>query len=144
MDMEEVFLRSSLMGGLSGIDWTALLALIFVSAFYFLAPALGYSANHRGVILASMWVLVGKLALTVLKLGVLFFEIVDGKTSGGPVGGMSPYGPGLSWSSGLFMLFFLIEAALFLLAMVLFVSGVASLRRTDAPRPLQRISYGDE
>jgi hypothetical protein len=42
------------------------------------------------------------------------------------------------------LLILLIESALFLVAMALFVVGLASLRRADEPRSLRRDSFGND
>ncbi len=103
-----------------------MLALLVVGLLYFLAPALGYTAYNRGLLLGSLWVLIAKMALAIFKMGIFFLEQLD-RASGD---GTSPNGPVLV------MLFTLLEAGMFVLAMALFAGGLASLRRDhDSLRP---------
>ena len=102
-----------------------MLALLVVGLLYFLAPALGYTSYNRGLLLGSVWVLIAKMALTIFKMGILFLEELDKGSSGG----------GLSGGGGpiLAMLFTMLEAGMFILAMALFAGGLASLRRDVEP-----------
>jgi hypothetical protein len=129
--MDEVFMRSMFFSGLTGLDWITLLAMALVAVLYFFAPAAGYSASHRGLLLASMWMLIAKMGLALLKMSILFFEVLDGKASGG--------GSKLMDGPGIFILFSLLESILFILAMVLFVCGLLALRRaSDVPLSVRR------
>jgi hypothetical protein len=122
---------------MGGLDWPGLLALLVVALVYFLAPAVGYGAGRRGLLFAALWVLVGRAALTMLKAVLLFFAIVEGGSTGR---GKSPVS-----SEALFALFSLLEAGLFVLGMVLFVIGLASLRRRDdTHEPLSRRPFPDD
>lgn len=103
-----------------------MLALLVVGLLYFLAPALGYTSYNRGLLLGAVWVLIAKMALTIFKLGILFLEELD---KGGAAG------PGVITGSGPIaaMLFTMLEAGMFILAMALFAGGLASLRRDVEP-----------
>jgi hypothetical protein len=138
--MDDLLLRMVFMGGMSGLDLVSLLALLGIGAFYFFAPAAGYVPNRRGLILGALWALIAKMALAVLKLGLVLFEYLDNKSFsfGGPRPGNTP------WAGNVSLLFMLVESAVFLLAMILFVAGLASLRRTDDPRPFRRGPFGDD
>jgi hypothetical protein len=119
-------------GGLTSFDWTTLIALLGISVVYFIAPALGYKPAGRGLIMASLWVLLAKFGLSLLKLAIVFFAIVDKQGSSGSSGG-SGRSKFLDEPS-MMMFFFLMESGLFVLALVLFVCGLAALRRhTDSP-----------
>jgi hypothetical protein len=124
-------------GFLSGIDWLTLLALFAVGLLYFLAPVLGYRTGQRGLLLAALWVFVGKMAVGVLRAAIVALEMLDrGKIVGGP-GSSSSGGP--KTSETLFILMSVFESGLFLLGLVLFVIGLTALRREmDLPRPLRR------
>jgi hypothetical protein len=137
MGPDELWTRTWLynLGAMGGLDWPGLLALLVVALVYFLAPAAGYAAGRRGLLFAALWVLVGRVALGMIKTMLLFFAIVE-------AGGRGQF---LVRSEALFALFSLLEAGLFVLAMVLFVAGLAALRRHgDAPEPLLRRPFPDD
>jgi hypothetical protein len=128
-------------GGLTAFDWTTMIALFVVALVYFVAPAIGYSSSGRGVIFASLWLLLAKFGLSLLKFALIFFEIIENKTSGSGSGSSSKFAS----EPALLMLFFLMESGLFVMAMVLFVCGLGVLRR-PAPvvvEPLHR-DFRDE
>ena len=123
--MEEVFIKSwlsNLFGGSGGLDWPTTLGLFVVALIYFLAPTAGYVAERRGLLLATLWVLVGKVAVMMLKTALLFFEVLDTRMNSR-----------LAEGGALFMLLTMLEGGLFILALILFVSGLAALRRSDDP-----------
>jgi hypothetical protein len=96
-----------------------LVALAVVGAAYLTAPALGYVSHTRGLLLGSLWALVGQLALGAIRFGL---NLLDEKELQRPVRLVL---------SGL-------ELILFLLAMALFVAGLSSLRRKDEVLPPRR------
>jgi hypothetical protein len=116
--MDDFLVRYMLAGGL---DWPTLLALFVVALVYFLAPALGYLSSQRGLLLGAMWVLLAKVGLAVLRTGYLLFEVLGNKGAG--VKGVD--GPAV------FVLMSLLEGGLLVLGLVLFVAGLAGLRRHD-------------
>jgi hypothetical protein len=123
MNAGDDFLRTFLMsalGGPGGIDWTTPLVLFLVGVIYFAAPAVGYSRHYRSLLAGSMWVLVGKMSVSILKTSLLFFEHLNGKSTGL-----------LMQDPDVYVLFYLFESGLFILAMVLFVAGLMTLRRTE-------------
>jgi hypothetical protein len=109
-------------GGLTAFDWTTMVALFVVSIVYFLAPVLGYSSSGRGPLFMSMWMLVAKFGLALLKFAFLFRDVIEGGSSVGA-------GRSTSSNDAMLMGFFLMESGLFVVAMVLFVCGLATLRR---------------
>ncbi len=135
--MEDRFLATwltNVFGGSGGLDWPTLLGLFVIAALYFAAPAVGYVADRRGLLLAALWVLVGKVAVMMLKTALLFFEVLDTRMN-------SRLGEG----GALFMLLTMLEGGLFILALILFVSGLAALRRGDDPTlNFERRNYRDE
>jgi hypothetical protein len=126
-------------GGLTAFDWTTLLALLVISVIYFVAPAIGYPSSGRGLIFASLWLLLAKFGLALLKSSIIFFEIVENKgTSMGGAKGKFTDEPAM------LMLFFLMESGLFVMALVLFVCGLGALRRPlVSPPPLRRDFHDD-
>jgi hypothetical protein len=125
------------LGTMGGLDWPGLLALLVVALVYFVAPAAGYASGRRGLLFAALWVLVGRAALAMIKAVLLFFALVEGGGGG--------RGRSLVSSEALFALFSLLEAGLFVLGMVLFVAGLASLRRRDdTHEPLARRPFHDD
>ena len=141
--MDELYYRMILSGGigLTGLDWTALLALLIIGIVYLAAPALGYAPYQRGLLLASMWVLIGKMALAVLKMAILYFSAMESRTSGG---GGTTTPKSMGDLPTVIMLFSLLEAGLFILALILFVAGLSALRRGDGPRNIPPRSFPDE
>jgi hypothetical protein len=133
---DDILVRYLLAGGL---DWATLLALFVVALVYFLAPALGYVPTQRGLLLGAMWVLLAKVGVTVLKTGYLLFAILEGKGAGG--------GPGVKAFDGpaFFVLMSLFEGGLLVLGLVLFIAGLAGLRRhDDVLRPSARRPFVEE
>jgi hypothetical protein len=137
--MDELLLRSEWMMLMSWSPMISILVLLAAAAAYLAAPALGYSAYHRGLLLGSVWMLIAKIGLTVLKSGILLLAALDAKSSGG--GALS--GPGAG--SGKFadnevvtVLFFMLDSGLLVLALALFAGGLASLRRDSDLRPTAR------
>jgi hypothetical protein len=137
---DDILLRTFFMGGLSGLDLVTLLALLGISAFYFFAPAAGYVPSRRGAILGAMWALIAKMALTLLRIGIALANLLDSQSFN--IGGAKSGNP--LWAGPVGLVIMLCESAVFLLAMILFVAGLASLRRTDEPRPIRRGSFGDD
>lgn len=137
MDFETLLLRSWMRGGsglLGGIDWLSLLALLVVGVLYFLAPVFGY--RQRGLLLASLWVLIGKMGLALLRVCILALEILDRPKM---TGGGSSTTPEM-----LIVLVNVFETGLFFLGIVLFVIGLSALRRDmNLPRSVPR-DFHDE
>jgi heme/copper-type cytochrome/quinol oxidase subunit 2 len=121
--------------------WSPLVALVVLlaaAAAYFLAPACGYAAHNRGLLLGAVWVLIAKIALVIFKVGVLFLQELENKGSS-----TSYPGPGSSAKSPgaepiVTMLFFMLDFGLLVLALALFAGGLASLRREADVRPTAR------
>lgn len=132
IDLQMLLLRSGATGGsiLGGVDWLTLLALLVVAILYFLAPVFGYRSSNRGMMLASLWVFIGKMVLTLLRVGIFAMEILDHpRMRGGFQGGMET----------VFVFLSVFETGLFVLGIVFFVIGLTSLRRDmDLPRSLPR------
>jgi hypothetical protein len=134
MDLETLLMRSWAMGGsglFGAVDWLTLLALLAVSVLYFLAPVLGYRASGRGLLLSSLWLLIGKMGLGVLRVGIIAVQILDSTKMGG--------GSKSNTVETIFLFMSVFENGLFVLGMLLFVIGLSSLRREmDLPRSLPR------
>jgi hypothetical protein len=129
--VEDIYMRYLLMNT-GALDLPSLVAFLVVALIYFLAPAAGYSAAKRGVLLGSLWVLVGKMGIGLFRGAAVAYLMQDRRA-----------GPAFA-SAGddvpeVLMLFSLLELAVFLFAMVLFVGGLANLRRReDQPPPGRR------
>ena len=132
MDLETLLFRNALMGGgglLGGVDWLTVLALLMVGLLYFLAPVFGYRTNNRGLLLASLWVLIGKMGLALLRVCIVAMEILDRAKVPSSGGGNS------TMMETLLVLVSVFETGLFILGIVLFVIGLTALRRDmDLPR----------
>lgn len=128
-ELQMLLLRSGAMGG--RVDWLTVLALLVVAILYFLAPVFGYRTGNRGLLLASLWVFIGKMGLALLCVGILAMAYLDHPSM---VSAGSPTGMGT-----VFVFLNVFEMALFVLGIVLFVVGLTSLRRDmDLPRSLPR------
>src|ERR1700736_2631608 len=44
-------------------QWTSVLFFLVVGTLYFLAPVVGYAEAKRGILLASLWAMIAKLAI---------------------------------------------------------------------------------
>lgn len=131
-DLESIVMRSFAWGGggIFGIDWVTLLALFAVGLVYFLAPVLGYRTSRRGQLIASLWLLIAKMGLSMLRACVLAVEILDRSLTSGPF---------KSTLEAIFLLAYALETGLFVLAMVLFVIGLTSMRHEmELPHSLPR------
>ena len=128
----EMTMFRDVLGGL--VDWGPLvtvLALLAVGLVYFLAPVLGYTTYNRGLLLGAMWVLIGKMALAILRAGIIFLQVMDlSSHSGSSMSSSSTEGKDAAM---MLMLFGMLETGVFILAMALFAGGLASLRRDSDP-----------
>ncbi len=132
-ELEVFLLRSWAANGggmLGGVDWLTLLALLAVALVYFLAPVFGYRTRQRGLLLASLWVFIGKMGLALLRVCILALEILDHPSTQPPSSTRSTVDP-------VFVLMTVFETGLFVLGIALFVIGLSALRREmDLPRAL--------
>lgn len=132
-DLESIVMRSLAWGGggiFGGIDWLSLLALFAVGLVYFLAPVLGYRTSRRGQLIASLWLLIAKMGLSVLRASLISVQMLDRSLMSGP---------SKNTLEALFFLAYSFETGLFVLAMVLFVLGLTSMRHEmELPHSLPR------
>ena len=126
------------LGGMSPFDWTSMFALFAIAVIYFVAPALGYMNSGRGLLLASLWLLLGKCSLALVKFALIFFEMIEGKGSGS-----SSSSTHFLDSPTMLMLFFLMESSLFVMAMVFFVCGLARCTAQPNSMPIRRDLHDD-
>jgi hypothetical protein len=134
--VDELYLRYlSLHTG--ALDLPSMIAFLVVGLIYFLAPTAGYVASRRGALLGALWVLVGKIGLGLLRTAAIFLLVLDRP-------GSSPFGAGGDGLQEVLMLFTLVELLAFTFAMVLFVIGLAGLRRREDLPPEGRRQYLDE
>jgi len=142
--MEELYLRTLLLGGRE-FEWLAVIALFVVGGFYFLVPAVGYSSRGRGLLIAAMSLLLLKLFFAFVRLGFWQYEMYDryanqasgaGRIGGGGGGGGTGPGAANAVSANVVIQIFLpvLEAGIFLLAMLLFCIGLMTLTRAARNR----------
>ena len=133
----------------STADWSSVLFFLFIGTIYFLAPVVGYLPSKRGILLASLWAMIAKLAIGIFReclfsVQALYAPPAPSAWNVGPAGG-GPLGPGgmaipspppvSGGASGLFgkfeqqlpALLNLAETVAFLAAIVLFVYGLQRL-----------------
>src|ERR1035437_1654040 len=68
--MDELF---RMMGpGAVGLDWFVVFTFAVVAVVYFLAPVLGYPVEKRGMILISLYLLVGYGVVVLLHVGLQY------------------------------------------------------------------------
>jgi hypothetical protein len=130
--MEDRFLELQMgltFSGLGGGEGLALLALLAAAAAYLTAPALGYDPHRRGLLLASMWVLVGRVVLGAMILGLMLLS--------------DNVALHQSEMKAAWMMYRIFETGIFILALALFVGGLSSLRRREVFTP-PRPRFGDE
>jgi hypothetical protein len=126
-------------GGMTAFDWATIFALFAISVVYFIAPPIGYTSSGRGLIFASLWLLLAKFGLSLVKYALIFFELVENRSSGS-----SPGRTRFLDEPALLMLFFLMESGLLVMAMVLFVCGLGALRRPlPVSTPVRRDLHED-
>ena len=134
--MDGMLFQSEWFGGTFWSPLLTMLALLMIGLLYFLAPVLGYTTYNRGLLIGSMWTLLAKMALTIFKMGLYFLEA----SGGAPPMGRPPLNGGMFW-----LLFPMLESALFIMAMALFVIGLTSLRRNpDGTRPPSHRSFTND
>src|SRR5438132_2028788 len=113
-------------------EWSAIIALLVAGTLYFLAPAVGYAASKRGTLLASLWAMIGKLGIGIVRQALVSLQFHLG-------GGIGM--PSRSSAGGLFgafdeivpVLLSLAETIVFLAAIILFVFGLQRLERREPP-----------
>jgi hypothetical protein len=126
--MDEMF-SSRLFGGpfaglFGAFDLVAMLAFVAFATVYVAAPALGYRADRRGLVGASLYILIGYGCLSVLQMGMLFVLTMD-----------RPSSRSGETMAVIFFGFTVLKMMAFLLATLLFVIGIQMLRlrRINAP-----------
>jgi hypothetical protein len=146
--MEELYWRTFWLSNRE-FEWLAVVALFVIGGVYLLVPALGYSVRGRGLFIAAMGLLLLKIFFAFIRLGFWqydhFDKIVNTPSTTPPWGG----GGGGSTtknnvSANIVVQIFMpvIEAGIFLLAMLLFCIGLMTLSR--APKDRLSIVRRDE
>jgi hypothetical protein len=117
--MDELMWMRLYPGGFgSGIDWAAVFSFFTIAVVYLLIPVLGYPPERRGMIAASLYLLIGYAALSLLQFGMIYLQLLELSSRGG---GREP-------SMLSLFVFTILKMLVFLLAMVLFVVGLQALR----------------
>jgi|GEM_PF-7085191 len=130
--------------GLSQVDWSSILFLIVAGTLYVVAPPLGYVSSKRRMLAASMWAMIGKLAIAIFRQCLFSLEALGGPAAGNNWNVMPVPAPTAARGSGLFgafdellpVLLTLAETVAFLAAIILFVFGIQRLVRRE-PVPMQ-------
>lgn len=119
--MEEMMMFRMLGAGslFGGIDWVAVLAFLVIAVVYWLTPILGCRFHRPGNVAASLYLLIGYAGVSLLQFIVQFFQLLE--RSGRGMGG----GEG---SLHLFFGFSFLKTLLFVIALIMFVIGLQSLR----------------
>jgi hypothetical protein len=134
--MEEMaWLRLS--GGLFGsVDWTVVFAFIAIAVIYVILPVLGYPPERRGLIIASLYLLIGYAGLSLLQFGILYLQMLNRGGRGG----------GDAAAQSIVFAFSVLKMLAFLVAMILFVVGLQSLRfgRPPMRREPPPLDTGDD
>jgi hypothetical protein len=124
MDDSLMWLRLFGGGFGTGVDTAAVIAFVVFGVVSFLGPALGYRPGRSGGVTASLFLLIGYVAVSLVQLGVQWMQVLDRVGTGGPMMGG---GRGESSIHYLF-LFAMLKMLLFLAAMMSFALGVGSYR----------------
>jgi len=127
--------------------WSSVLFFLFAGTLYFLAPAVGYAEGKRGILLASMWAMVIKLATSTFRECLVSIQLwyappaaatwnVSPSAPGQTIGFVSaaqaaPSGLWGKFEEQLPALLALVETVAFLAAIVLFVFGLQKLVRRE-------------
>jgi hypothetical protein len=132
--------------GLSQVDWSSILFLIVAGTLYVVAPPLGYVSSKRRMLAASMWAMIGKLAIAIFRQCLFSLEALGGPAAGNnwnvvaaPSRGNGLFG---AFDQLLPVLLTLAETVAFLAAVILFVFGIQRLVRREPvavqPHPAER------
>jgi hypothetical protein len=105
----------------SGVDLAAVLAFVVFGVVAFLSPVIGYEPRRSAGIPASLFLLTGYVAVSVIQLLVQWTQLLDGRGGGFGRGG---------GEMGIHLLigFAILKMLLFLAAMLAFAIGVLNLR----------------
>jgi hypothetical protein len=119
--MEELLGLRMFAGGFGGgIDVTALIAFLAFAAFYLAVPLLGYGPERPAALAASLYLMIGYAGLSLMQLLLTWIQVVDGNLNVGQFG-RTPFAHFQLLLGG-------VKQAVFLIAMITFVSGLRSLR----------------
>src|SRR5438552_1548265 len=88
--------------GLSQVDWSSILFLIVAGTLYVVAPPLGYVSSKRRLLAASMWAMIGKLAIAIFRQCLFSLEALGGPAVGNNWNVAPVPAPRASRGSGLF------------------------------------------
>jgi predicted membrane channel-forming protein YqfA (hemolysin III family) len=103
------------------MEWVAIFLFVAIAVLYCLAPALGYRPERRGALAASLYLLVGYGAVTLVQFLLMYLQLLS-RSSGDATGHM-------------FFLFQMLKVLLFLVAMILFAVGLQALRYRGSSPP---------
>jgi hypothetical protein len=121
--MDELMMFRLFGGGFgSGVDLAAVLAFVVFAVVAFLSPVIGYESRRSGAIPASLFLLIGYVAISIIQLIFQWTQMLDGSGRG--------FGRGGGGEMGLHLMigFAVFKMLLFVAAMLTFAIGVLSLR----------------
>jgi len=104
----------------SGVDLAAVLAFVVFAVVAFLAPVIGYEPRRSAGIPASLFLLAGYVAVSIIQLIAQWTQILEASGAG--------FGRHGDFAVHLMIAFALLKMMLFLAAMLAFAIGVLSLR----------------
>jgi hypothetical protein len=118
-------------GAGSAVDVAVIVAFVTFGVLYFLVPVVGYRDERPVGMLTAMYLLAASVGVLVIQTIVNWSQIL--MESGGSSGFRRGPGAGGELMLHFTFTFALLKLCLFLIAMLAFISGLRSLRRT-APR----------
>lgn len=116
--MDEMWFRMFGMSGMTGgsvMDLTAIIAFIAFAVIYLLVPLLGGQGERPMALLTSLYLLIGYGGVSLVQTLVLWMQMLDRGGNGNSIGHIT-FG------------FMVLKMALFLIALVVFVSGLRAVR----------------
>ena len=124
---DKMFIDRDALGPFSSlVDLSSILAILAVAAFYFFAPVVGYRADRRANLAASLWCLLASAGLSLTTLMYSLLCLVEKKT--GP-------GTGGKESAEVLLTIAFLKGFLFFLGIVFLVVGVVKLERKEEREP---------
>lgn len=126
--MDELLYRMGSNAIGSGLDWIVAFSFVAFALVYFLAPVLGYDGSRRGLISASLYVLLGYGVVLLLQVIVSYLMFISRSNNNNNFGG-----PGTAPAHFNF-LFSIVKIVVYLGAQGCFIFGLQSLRRDHVAR----------
>ncbi|HVT82767.1 MAG TPA: hypothetical protein VHM90_19170 [Phycisphaerae bacterium] len=129
MPIDEYMYRVGAAASSATLEYFVVISFIAFALVYFLAPVLGYDGQSRGMILTSMYILLGYGALVLLQMLINYLVYLANTNNVG--GGMN--NPSRA-AAHFGFIFGILKMLLFVGAEGCFVFGLQSLRRDGVRR----------